>query len=380
MLFIKALSVFLGTVIGVGIFGLPFVAFKAGFFIVFLYFLLMSLIVILIHSIYGEVILETEQNHRLPGYVGEYLGETWKKISFFVIAVGLIGALLAYLIVGSGFLFFFLAPYFGGSLTLYALIFFSLGAYLVFRGIKSISQVELLLLLVLLIILIIFSIRAFPLINLDYFKDLDLRFLTFPYGVVLFSLWGSAVVPEIKEMLTGSKLKPSKVRSHLKKVICWGIIFAVIIYLLFVFIVLGASGPITSKEAILGLDLAIGGNIIKLGFIFGVIACFTSFLALGLTLKKTLWYDFGLSKNLSWALTCFLPLILFLLGMREFIEIIGFIGAVSIGAEGIIIVFLYKGFLKKRFSKKMNPGFYLLTSIFILGVVLETIYLFVIRY
>ena len=31
--FFKALSVFLGTVIGVGIFGLPYVASKAGFFL-----------------------------------------------------------------------------------------------------------------------------------------------------------------------------------------------------------------------------------------------------------------------------------------------------------------------------------------------------------
>ena len=44
MTFFKALAVFLGTVIGVGIFGLPFVASKAGFFIVLLYFLLKHIV------------------------------------------------------------------------------------------------------------------------------------------------------------------------------------------------------------------------------------------------------------------------------------------------------------------------------------------------
>jgi len=44
MKFLKALAVFLGTVIGVGIFGLPFVASKAGFFIVLFYFLFIILI------------------------------------------------------------------------------------------------------------------------------------------------------------------------------------------------------------------------------------------------------------------------------------------------------------------------------------------------
>ncbi|GAI61597.1 unnamed protein product, partial [marine sediment metagenome] len=42
----------------------------------------------------------------------------------------------------------------GGSPTLYTFLFFALGSYLVFRGIKSISGVELFLLVVLLIILV----------------------------------------------------------------------------------------------------------------------------------------------------------------------------------------------------------------------------------
>ena len=41
--YLKALSVFAGTIIGVGIFGLPYVASKVGFFVVVLYFLLIVL-------------------------------------------------------------------------------------------------------------------------------------------------------------------------------------------------------------------------------------------------------------------------------------------------------------------------------------------------
>jgi len=375
MLFLKALSVFLGTVIGVGIFGLPYVAFKAGFYVTVFYFLLMVLIVISIHFIYGEIALNTKKLHRLPGYVGEYLSERWKKFSFIVVAVGLMGALLAYLIIGGQFLSSFLIPYLGGDSTLYTLLFFILGAYLVFRGIKSISGVELSLLLVFFIIIAVFFIKAFPFINVDYFKNLDLKFLSLPYGVVLFSLWGSAVIPEIKEIFIASGLKePGEIRKNLRKVIFWGIIFAAVVYLLFIFIVFGASGPKTSEEAISGLEKVLGSNIVKLGFIFGVITCFTSFIALALTLKKVLWYDFGFSKNIAWALTCFPPLILFLLGMRKFIEVVGFTGAIAIGAEGIIIIFLYQEFLRKKFSKKMNPVFYLLTVVFILGIILEIIY------
>lgn len=366
MKFLKALAVFLGTVIGVGIFGLPFVASKAGFFVVLLYFLFIVLITILAFFLYGEVVLNTKGVHRLPGYVGEYLGEKWKKITFLVVAIGLIGALLAYLIIGGQFLSSFLSPYFGGSSTLYTLLFFILGAYLVFRGIKSISGIELLLLFFLFVILILFFIKAFPFIDIDNFKTFDLKYMAFPYGIILFSLWGSAVIPEIKEIVKGS-------RKELRKVIITGIIIVLMVYLSFIYIVLGSSS-VVSEDAISGLEKTLGSNIIKLGFIFGVITCFTSFLTLGLTFKKVLWYDFGFDKNLAWFLTCFPPLILFLLGVREFIRVISFTGAIALGFEGIIIVFLYKELLKRRLSKKMNPVLYFLVGIFILGIVLELVY------
>jgi len=369
MRFIKALAIFLGTIIGVGIFGLPFVAYKAGFFIVTLYFILMVSIVIWINLIYAEVVLASKKVRRFPGYVGEYLGEKWKKISFIVIAVGLIGALLAYLIIGGEFLSSFLSPYLGGTPLLYTLLFFILGAYLISKGVKSISGVEIFLLFALLIILAAFFIKTIPFIDFNKFDDIHLDSLFFPHGVVLFSLWGTALIPEMKEIVNGS-------RPVLRKVIISGLIITSLIYLLFIFIVLGASKPIVSEEAISGLSRAIGGDIIKLGFIFGVITCFTSFIALGLTFKKILWHDFGFSEHIAWALACFLPLGLFLLGLREFIKIISFTGSIALGIEGMIIVLLYQKFLKKKFARSLNPVFYFLIGVFILGVALEFFYFF----
>jgi len=366
--FVKALSIFLGTVVGAGIFGLPYVASKAGFFIVFLYFLILGAIAFFIHLIYGKVALGTAGLHRLPGYVEKYLGIFWKKISFLVIALGLFGAILAYLIIGGQFLKIFISPYFGGKLIVYTLLFFTLGALLIFWGLKSISQVELSLLIVLFIILLLFFFKALPRIDLNNFKNMNLGSLFLPYGVILFSLWGTSVVPEIKEMLEGDRRK-------IKKVLLSGIIISSIFYLFFAFIVFGVSGASTSKDAISGFANILGNGIVILGFIFGVITCFTSFITLGLTLKKVLWYDFGLSRNLSWFIACFFPLFLFLLGLREFIDVICWTGALALGIEGIIIVFLYKSFLKKKFSQKMKPVYYLLPLVFFIGIVFEILYL-----
>lgn len=364
--FLSALAVFLGTVIGVGIFSLPYVALKAGFFVLFLYFLFMGFFAIIIHSIYGEICLGTRDNLRFPGQVEAYLGKNWKKVSFFTACLGITGALLAYLIVGGDFLTSFFAPYFGGGTVFYTVLFFLLGSWFIFRDIKSISFIEISLLVAFFGILFVFLAKAAPLIDVRHFSGVDLNFLTFPYGVVLFSLWGTSIIPEIEEVL-------GEHRSLLKKVLATGIIISAITYLLFVLAIFGVSGPETSKEAMAGVADALG-NTVKFGFIFGVIACFTSYISLGLTLKKIFIYDFKIPSSLSLAITCLVPLALFLLGFREYIDIIGLTGAVTLGIEGAFIVFIYKVFLKQKLSRKMNPVFYLLPFIFALGVAFEIFY------
>ena len=373
IVFLKALSVFLGTVVGVGIFGLPFVAEKSGFLVVVGYFLFMVVIATITHLFFGEVTLSIKRTYRLPGYVGEYLGEGWKKISFLITATGLFGALLVYLIVGGQFSNLLLSPVFGGSQEIYTIIFFVFASYFVFRGIKNISEVELFLLLVFLSILTMFFVRFFPFINLLNLEKINLKHFAFPFGIVLFSLWGTAIVPEVKEMLATSISDKKELSSALRTIIITGLIFSSIIYIFFIFIILGVSGSNTSREAIFGMEqfLSSGSIVIKMGFLFGIISCFTSFLAIALTLKKIFWYDFGVPKNFSWALACFLPLIFFLAGARQFIEVINFTGAIAVGSEGIVIVFLYKTFLAKKFGKKMNKIYYSLIPIFILGIIFE---------
>ena len=368
MRFLKALAVFVGTIIGVGIFGLPYVASRAGFFIVAAYFLLMSFIIVLIHLLYGRVALGTKNAYRLPGFAGEYLGTFWKRISLIIIGLGLVGAVIAYLIVGGSFLESFFVPYLGGNNLIYTLLFFGAGAYLISRDIKSISRVELYLLALLLAIIIAFFVKAVPFIDLDNFKGMDLAFAALPYGVIVFSLWGSSIIPELEEMLDSDK-------KILNRVIVSGILLSAVVYLFFIIFVLGVSGSATSKDAISGLAGVLGNGIVRLGFIFGVITCFTSYITLGLTLKKILWYDFNLPKNFSWLLACFLPLGLFLLGVKEFISVISLTGALALGFEAIVIVFLYRAFLKQKLGQKMNSLLYALPVFFILGVFFEIYYL-----
>jgi len=364
--FLKALSVFTGTIIGVGIFGLPYAASKAGFFVVLFFFLVIATVSIFNHLLYGEISLGTKGQHRLAGYTQMYLGRWWKGVAIFSLVFGIVGALLAYLIVGGEFLSLFFSQFLGGNNLIYTLLFFVLGAYLIFRGIKSICQIELALLGVFFVILVIFFIKAFPFINVSYFQAVDWRYFTFPYGIILFSLWGLTTIPEIKEILGEN-------RKLLRRTIIAGISLATITYLFFIVTIFGTSGFNTSKEAMSGFYQVLGDGIINLGFIFGMITCFTSFIALGLVLKKMFWYDMGIPKNISWFIACFLPLGLFLVGFKEFIDIIGLVGAVGVGLAGTVVVLIYREFLKRK-SQKMHLLLYLLPILLVSGIAFQIFY------
>jgi len=375
MIFLKALSVFLSMVIGVGIFSLPYMASKTGFFVVLPYLFFTSFIVICVHFFYAEVALQTEEKYRLPGYVKKYLGKGFKEISFAIILLGFLGATLAYLVVGGSFLANLLIPYFGGNLAIYTFIFFVLGSFFVFLDIKSISRLSLCLVFALFVILAVLLAESFKLINFGSFLYFDSKTLFLPYGPILFSLWGSAIIPEIEEIFISGNYSKEEIRKKVKAVVFWGIIISAIVYLIFIFSVLGVSGSNTSKEAISGLQGRISPFIINLLFIFGVISCFNGFVAISLTLKKTLWFDFRISKNISWALACFVPAVIFILGAREFIKIISFTGSFILGFEGIVMFFLYRACLKKNLLKKVNPLSYILAGVFLIGVLFQIYYL-----
>jgi tyrosine-specific transport protein len=362
--FIKGLSVYIGTIIGVGIFGLPYVAAKTGFLVILGYFLILGSIAVVMHLMYVDIILGTPGKHRFPGYVKKYLGKKWSKVTFISICIGLFGAQLAYLVVGGGFLASLLMPYLGGSVLLYTLIYFALGSFIIFKGLKHISITEFIILLLFFILLIFFIIKGSAVVDVGNLLTIKLNNFILPYGIVLFSLWGSSILPEVREVTAGD-------RKTFRKTVVTGIIVAAITYILFIAVVVGITGSGTTQNAIDGLREALGSKITNLGLIFGLITCFSSYLTVGLTLKKVFWYDMKASKNISWAIAAFVPLFLYIIGARQFIVIISLMGALTLGLESVINIFMYKVFLKKKKKKKINPLYYFLSGLFIIGIIVE---------
>ncbi len=371
--FFKALATLTGTIIGVGLFSLPYITSKVGLWTMLGYFLVLGAVTILVNFIYGEIVLRTKEHHRLPGYAQKYLGGWAKKLSFFSNSIGLGGALLAYLIVGGSFLFSLFNPIFGRSYSFYVLLMFFIGVFLIYFGIKSISQAESVLLILFFVVLIFIFQKGFSMIELKNLVNFDLAHIFLPYGAILFSISGMSLIPEIREML---KQKPE----DLKKIIFYSVLISILVCLVFSVIVTGITAKNTSQDAISGLRNIFSNGIISLALIFGFLTVFTSFLTIGLTLKKILWYDMGMKKNLSWFLACFVPLFLFFLGLNDFITIISLAGGIFIGIDVALIILIYlqakkKGDLEPAYSLNFpNPLIYSLITFFILGVIYEIYY------
>lgn len=349
-----------GTTIGVGLFALPYVASKVGLGAMLAWFGVMGTIAILIHLFYGEIALKTPDFKRFPGIVGYHLGERGKKIAYLATIGGLLGAILSYLIVGGEFLTQIFQPYYGKGELFYSLIYFATGALLILLGIKAISQIEFFGLIGFLLILGGIFFRGMPYFKIaNLFPKPDLSQIFLPYGVILFSLWGTALIPEVEEML-------GKEKKLLPRVIFLSLMAAILVYLFFTLTILGITGEKTTPSALPGLKNFLGDGVVILTLIFGLVTTFTSFISLGLTLKRVLNFDLGWGEGRAWATTCFVPFFIYFLGVKNFVSLISFLGTVFLGIEGILILLIYR-----KIKPEKKGVVWLLLLVLITGIVYE---------
>lgn len=357
-----AFAMLTSSVMGVGFFSLPYIAAKVGLPVMLTFMIFLFVFALVEHLMFVEVTLKTPDYKRFPGFVRHYLGRPAEKISYFTTIITSFLALVAYIIVGGGFLYELVSPIFGHSQFFYSFIYFLLGAILVSIGVSVVSRVSLFTLFSFLGILFMIFFSGWPhfsLANLQI-KIGEARDLFLPYGAIIFSLWGLGLAPEAEEFLKNDK-------KDLRKIMPWALLLPFLIYLFFIIFVLGVSGSNVSESALVGLGENINPSIFTFALILGLLSTFNGFTTMGLTLKKVLHYDMGLSKILAWGLACIVPFILYMSGLKNFIWILGFVGGVVMAIEGIMVLMMYKKI------KPDNFWVYPMALIFMLGIICEII-------
>jgi len=363
--FLVAVSILIGTCIGAGVLGIPYVAAQSGFVVALGYILLLGLIILFVNLYIGEIALRTKGDHQLIGYAKKYLSKKWKHIMEFAVVFGIYAALVAYMFgMGESLSYLFIGT------TNYG-VYFGLGvgilmAFLIKGGIRSLKKFEkygVLIILLLLGVIFILFVGKIHLPNLTTFNPV---FVFLPFGVILFSLMSFLAIPEVKLVLKGSQ-------KLFKKVLITGTLISVIFYILFTLVILGYFGVNTPEIATLNLGTV---------FVFlGIFTMFTSYLASGNALIDNFKFDERYNNRVSWFLAAIVPIAIFLIvetiDFFSFTTILSIGGVVAGGVMAMVVLLMIRKAKKKgnRIPEYSIPAKWwwivLLSLIFILGVVRE---------
>ncbi|MDO8558185.1 MAG: aromatic amino acid transport family protein [bacterium] len=371
--FLQALAVLIGTIVGVGTFGIPYAFSRAGFFIGLGYLGVLSLVVLTLHLIYGEIVLRTHEKHRLIGYAEIYLGTWGKRVASLLMIFGIFGTLLAYTIVGGTFSKLLFDHFFVLGIGTWSILFFAVMAFFVITDFKTGAPAEVAMSAVLLTIFVAIIGRALPDIS---FSNLSMpstfHDIFLPYGVILFSLAGGAAVPELRDILAGD--------GKMKRIITIGTLIPALLYALFALSVVGAFGNTTATDSISSLASRYGSWMSIAGGLVGILTVATSFIVMGLVLKHAFIYDLKMRRSVAILTVLTVPLVLFAVSTHDFVKVISFVGGVLGGVEGVLLLKLHraaraKGQRQPEYSLRMPLGvYYVLGTVFAAGIVYEIVF------
>ncbi|PIS05057.1 MAG: hypothetical protein COT81_03300 [Candidatus Buchananbacteria bacterium CG10_big_fil_rev_8_21_14_0_10_42_9] len=370
----QAVAILVGTVIGAGILGIPYVVSKTGLVLGLVIIVIIFLALTSKSLLLAEVTLRTRASYQLPGYAGAYLGPWAKWLYTFVQVSASYGAIIAY-IVGVGTI---LSEIIGGptyqllNLTInptiyWGVAFAALGGMVVYAGLILLRKIELWLTIFLALIVIILAVIGWNGIEKQLIAKFDYAYLFLAYGTVFFAFSGASAIPQMRRVLKGqeNKLASAIVTAKL-------IIF--VIYILFTVTVLSITGLHTTEIATVGLDGTFGLLMFYLANILALFTISTSFFSLGLALKNVYHLDYKIRNSYAWLFTMVPPTILFLMGLNDFVGILNFIGAVGGGILGVLIILIFwqakkKGNRNPEFSlPELKPLGWILIVMFLVGI------------
>ena len=352
-----AISLLAGTIIGAGVFALPYVFKSAGILTGFFYLALATIVYICVYRMYATVIEKTPGDHRFVGYARIYLGKWTSFLTVLMAIVEMLLVLTIYLILSQSF--GNLVSNFGyGTETL--IIFWLIGSAWIFLGVRRIAISELAITAGFTVIILIVLWLGLPNLvgNFSGVPLLPSRLTWFlPFAAILFSLSGRQAIPEMFRLAPAAKIK---------KLIVWGTVAPAVIYGLFVISILAIS-PSTSPDSVIGLiGHAPNWILIAIGAI-GVLTILSSYSTIGLDIYETLELDLKIPHWLRMGIVIFIPLLLYFAGLNSFIGLISLVGGVFLALEGILIIWIWLKATNRRISLPVA----LLAFIFVMALVYE---------
>ncbi len=370
-----AVLTLVGTIIGAGILGIPYVFSRAGFLTGLAVMAFVALFFIYMYLNLGEAILRTKGEHQLPGVTERYFGRKGKSFFFIIMLLSTYGSLVAYLLASGRALqnlfsgFFSLSGIFNHP-VFYSTVFFIVMSLLILKGINAIMNSEFFITGLLLISILFIFIISFSHIEYSNLSMFDASSVFMPYGAIFFAFMGFTTVPE------GIRMMHRK-RKAVPIVLVISILIPFIAYLLFSLSTVGIMGTETSELGIHGLENTLGNSMIIIGNLFLLFSITTSFLAIGFAQQNVFVLDYGIPKLISWFISIGVPFLLFLslTNIMGFVDVLSISGAIFGGMMAFLILIVSytakkKGELEPEYSVPLNlPILALMVAVLLLGVI-----------
>jgi amino acid permease len=345
-----------GTILGAGIFSLPYVVARLGFVPGLFYFLAFGAVFGALHLMFARLIIEDGSGHNFLSLTRKFFSKPFKIFADITIVGETVFTLLIYLILIPSFVKLVFPA--GDAWIVFA--FWAVGSAFIFVKLGWLGWTDFLdVICILAIVAGILLLGGLRFENIPLFApagaSVSFGWLL-PFGPLLFALAGRSAVAKMIDAHGAAKAAGREF--SLTKAIWLGTFIPVVLYIAFTAVVLAFNpnvGPDTISS-FAGLSPALSVALAIAGFI----TLWTSYFMIGLNLKDILVRDLNWSRVWAALAVIILPPALYLLGFRNFLEAIGISGGFFLALEGVFITFMWRKAFPLSPWRKFSPVLYLI--------------------
>ncbi len=359
-----------GTIIGAGIFSLPYLFSRVGLLLGIIYLLIFSGVYIAFYFMYSSLLIKENGPHDFFRLAEKNLSNPYSKLASLIAIGELLFVLVVYLILAEKFL----SLSFGIGGILSVVLFWAVSSVFMFVRLRWLEIIEILstFSIISLIVFVFFiggTTTEIP--NLSLFpKSFDWILLLLPFGPLLFSFSGRSAISKIVEEY--KKAKGGSNEFSIKKSLVWGTLIPAIIYFFFILGVFRLGGDV-SPDTLSGLTF-LPPIISTLLGVLGLIALWDSYFVIGINVKDILVLDAGWPRWIGVGIPLFFPLLLYLFGFKDLLLVLGLVGGVFTACAGIFITRMWQNAFPLHKFKKFAGVLYGVFSVAIIYEILNIIF------
>lgn len=364
--FLLAVFLLAGTIIGAGIFSLPYIFSRSGLVSGFFYLVAFVTVYCAIHWMYARILVAEDGSHQFFYLARRYFSKPIAFVASLSILFELLFVMLVYLVLAP----VFIGVVFDGTSFTNLVFFWVISSIFIFARVSWMGYADILgTVSILGIIALVFFSGNNGALEIPLVRQMDLKLFFLPFGPLLFSLAGRPAIHKVME--EHKKAIAADKKFSLKKAVVLGTIIPALVYAFFVISVLRLN-PSPLPEALNSLSFLSPTTLALLG-IMGLITLWTSYFMIGVNVKDILRLDLKYPVWLSVLAVLFIPPLLYFAGFREFLFVLSFSGGVLLALEAFFVVLMWRrAFPTSRWRWISLPIF----LIFILAIAHEIFSLF----